>query len=76
MSDDSSIITMLRKMNLFQKMERYYDEGGEILPTSRKEWAMFAVCALLLSPLIHVGVIYLMGDKTGTRSYYGNEEGL
>ena len=68
------------KDTIIRVMRRYYNEGGEMLPKSRKEWVVLLVFAVLLSPLLHVAVLYLMAffgignvGNAGSSSYYGGE---
>jgi len=65
---------------IIRVMRRYYNEGGEMLPKTRKEWVAPFALAILLSPLVHVAVLYLMAffgignaSNGGSSSYYGGE---
>ena len=70
----------IRTSNMFNKLQRCYNEGGNILPQNRKEVVMFLVCALLLWPLVHVAITIVTGGSGRTRggrnngaAYYGSE---
>ena len=52
----------MRTSNMYNKLQRWYNEGGNILPQNRKEIVMFLVCALLLWPLVHVAITIVTGS--------------
>ena len=52
---------------------KWCDDGGSILPQSKKEWVQWGVLALLLAPLIHVAVLYIISGSSSINEYYGGE---
>ena len=58
---DSDLIGRVREADVAVRLRRFYSEGGEVMPKNAKEWVMLAIAALLLSPILHVAVMYSMG---------------
>jgi len=67
--DDDTVVRAFR---------RFYYQGGELLPKTRKDWVVLFAMALLLSPMVHVVVVYIMAcfglgnmASNAGSSYYG-----
>jgi nitrate reductase NapE component len=66
------ILENVRASNMYNKVQRWYNEGGNILPQNRKEVVMFLVCALLLWPLVHVAITIVTGSYVYDNSSGGS----
>ncbi|KAL9180530.1 hypothetical protein ACHAXT_010983 [Thalassiosira profunda] len=75
----------VRESPLFGKAEQWYEEGGDVLPKNRKEWAILAVIVVLLLPVLRVVVVHATGggnvsggsgiswsDTSGNGAVYGS----
>ena len=58
---DADLVGRIRDADVVGRVRRFYGEGGEVMPKSRKEWVMLAILAFILSPVLHVVVMYSMG---------------
>jgi hypothetical protein len=56
-----------------QECIQWYEEGGSPFPRSKKEWVQWGVLALILSPLLHLTVMYLITGNSSSNDYYGGE---
>jgi hypothetical protein len=56
-----------------QECIQWYEEGGSLLPRSKKEWIQWGVLALVLSPLLHLAVMYIVSGNSSSNDYYGGE---
>jgi hypothetical protein len=54
-----------------QECVQWYEDGGSLFPRSKKEWVQWGVLALVLSPLLHLAVMYILSDSSS--DYYGGE---
>lgn len=65
------VMSMIRRSPVRQYLERYYDEGGDILPRNRWEIAVILVWALIILPLVRVAVIHVTHDSDVLKSGLG-----
>jgi len=56
------MLDYIPESNMYHKVQRWYNEGGNVLPQNRKEAVMFLVCAILLWPLVHVAITIVTGS--------------
>lgn len=52
---------------------QWCEDGGSLFPRSKKEWVQWGVLALLLTPLLHLAVQYIITANYSINDYYGGE---
>jgi len=52
---------------------QWCEDGGSLFPRSKKEWVQWGVLALLLTPLLHFAVQYIITANYSINDYYGGE---
>ncbi|KAL7552166.1 LOW QUALITY PROTEIN: hypothetical protein ACHAWF_015389 [Thalassiosira exigua] len=63
--DGTTILGALRESAAYRTARRWWEEGGEVLPRTRREWAILTALAILLSPLMHVAAVMVLGWDGG-----------
>ena len=53
-------------------LSRCYHDGGDLLPSNKREWVVLLVCTFLLMPLVHVAIIHALGDGSSS-SIFGDQ---
>jgi len=52
---------------------QWCEDGGSLFPQSKKEWVQWGVLALVLTPLLHLAVQYIISGNSSINNYYGGE---
>jgi len=52
---------------------QWCEDGGSLFPQSKKEWVQWGVLALVLTPLLHLAVQFIISGNSSINNYYGGE---